>query len=256
MSDIGKFGGIAANLSRGPLGIIALFIVLVYGFAALVTGFTGSFSTSERLPLIWFMALFPVLVLCLFVWLVSKHHEKLYPPSDFRDDKTFMAIVALSLAQTTRSADSQEGAAPAVEAGEAIEDAIKSVNRAKHTRVPAGTARLLWVDDNPSNNAYTYQAFKAMGVQIHEARSTQAALNLLQRQNFDAIISDMGRAEGPQEGYVLLEELRKFDAETPFFVHSSSATKAQRDEAKERGAQGSTADPGELFDLVMAALPR
>lgn len=44
MSDqITNFGNVAQKLARNPLGIIALFIVLVYGFAALVTGFSGSF---------------------------------------------------------------------------------------------------------------------------------------------------------------------------------------------------------------------
>jgi len=49
-----SFGQTATSLARNPLGIIALFIVLVYGFASLVTGFTGSFTAAERLPLIYF----------------------------------------------------------------------------------------------------------------------------------------------------------------------------------------------------------
>ena len=36
------FGDTANTLSRNPLGIIALFIVLVYGFASLVTAFGSS----------------------------------------------------------------------------------------------------------------------------------------------------------------------------------------------------------------------
>ena len=48
-----NFGGVASSLARGPLGIIALFIVLVYGFASLVTTFGRSLSISERLPLIY-----------------------------------------------------------------------------------------------------------------------------------------------------------------------------------------------------------
>ena len=61
--DVKDFGDTATRLAKNPLGIIALFIVLVYGFAALVTAFAGTFATSERLPLIWFLVLFPVLVL-------------------------------------------------------------------------------------------------------------------------------------------------------------------------------------------------
>jgi cytochrome c oxidase subunit IV len=85
MSDqTASFGDIAQKLARNPLGIIALFIVLVYGFAALVTGFSSSFTANEKLPLIYFMIIFPVLVLGVFGWLVSRHSNKLFAPSDFR----------------------------------------------------------------------------------------------------------------------------------------------------------------------------
>lgn len=92
MTDYFKpFSQSAKDLSRNPLGIIALFIVLVYGFACLLFGFSADTLTPpERTLLIWFVILFPVLVLVLFGWLVSKHHKKLYAPSDYRDDNSFL----------------------------------------------------------------------------------------------------------------------------------------------------------------------
>jgi cytochrome c oxidase subunit IV len=84
--QIRNFGDTAKSLARNPLGIIALFIVLVYGFASLVTAFTGSFTASERLPLIYFLVVFPVLVLGVFAWLVSKHYNRLFGPSDFKNE--------------------------------------------------------------------------------------------------------------------------------------------------------------------------
>jgi hypothetical protein len=81
----------AKDLSKNPLGIIALFIIMVYGFACLLFGFSAEVLVSnERLPLIWFVIIFPVIVLILFGWLVSRHHTKLYSPKDFRDDKSFL----------------------------------------------------------------------------------------------------------------------------------------------------------------------
>jgi hypothetical protein len=65
-NQLQDFGNIAKGLSRNPLGIIALFIVLVYGFAALVTTFNSSFTHAERLPLVYFLVIFPVLVLGVF----------------------------------------------------------------------------------------------------------------------------------------------------------------------------------------------
>lgn len=56
-----KFVGSAKEFTRSPLGIIALFIVLVYGFASLVVGL-GSSITEHVIPLIYFMVFFPVIV--------------------------------------------------------------------------------------------------------------------------------------------------------------------------------------------------
>jgi hypothetical protein len=90
VSELGTFSNAAKGLARNPLGIIALFIVLIYGFAALTLGISSSFGPAERLPLVWFLVLFPILVLFLFVWLVSQHHEKLYAPGDYKSDEGFL----------------------------------------------------------------------------------------------------------------------------------------------------------------------
>lgn len=76
-----KFADSAQGFAKSPLGIIALFIVLVYGFASLVVGAISvglskeSGTTSVTLlqhmtPLIYFMVLFPVIVfLVSYGWL-------------------------------------------------------------------------------------------------------------------------------------------------------------------------------------------
>lgn len=90
-----SFSLAAQQLSRNPLGIIALFIVLVYGFACVLVATGGKNpDPSERLPLIWFLVLFPVLVLGAFYRLVTPHHRKLYAPSDYRDESLFLASLS------------------------------------------------------------------------------------------------------------------------------------------------------------------
>jgi hypothetical protein len=84
------FGNTATKLTHNPLGIIALFIVLVYAFASLVVGLGANLEQSQKTPLIWFLVLFPVLVLIVFAWLVSRHHMKLYAPTDYRDERLFV----------------------------------------------------------------------------------------------------------------------------------------------------------------------
>jgi len=90
-----RFGNTATKLSKNPLGIIALFIVLVYGIAGLVLGTSReSLLESHKTVLVWFLAIFPFSVLSAFTWLVSKHHTKLYSPSDFRNDDGFIRILS------------------------------------------------------------------------------------------------------------------------------------------------------------------
>jgi hypothetical protein len=75
--------------------VIALFLSFVYGIAALFFGLAGTALTSdERLPLIWFMVLFPCLVLGVFGWLVAKHHHKLYAPTDFQNSDGFFRAIS------------------------------------------------------------------------------------------------------------------------------------------------------------------
>lgn len=83
------------DLVRNPLGIVALFISLIYAFANLLLGATvSSLSAQERYPLITFIVLFPVVVLGVFYRLVSKHHGKLYAPGDYKDDQSFLRTLS------------------------------------------------------------------------------------------------------------------------------------------------------------------
>nr|WP_276900282.1 hypothetical protein [Pedobacter kyonggii] len=81
----------AASLTKNPLGIIALFVSLIYGFACLVLSFgiDKMYGPTERLPLIWFVISFPVLILICFFLLVIFNHQKLYAPGDYKDENNF-----------------------------------------------------------------------------------------------------------------------------------------------------------------------
>lgn len=126
------------------------------------------------------------------------------------------------------------------------------------TTAEAGDAwrrQVLWVDDRPDNNIYERKAMQAMGLEFTLASSTQEALEQLGAQRFAAVISDMGRKEGPREGYVLLEALRSKDTSTPFFIYAGSNAVAHRREAAARGAQGSTNRAQDLIEMVTRSLP-
>ena len=85
----------AKDYARNPLGIIALFISLIYGFASLLLNSAAEkLTTCERWPLIIFVVLFPIMVLAAFYRLVTNHHGKLYAPGDFKDDKSFLRTLS------------------------------------------------------------------------------------------------------------------------------------------------------------------
>ena len=79
--------------SRNPLGIIALFISLIYGISALLLGSSiDSLQDYNETILILFVVLFPFAVLGVFGWLVACHHKKLYGPGDYQSDQGFIDV--------------------------------------------------------------------------------------------------------------------------------------------------------------------
>ena len=118
----------------------------------------------------------------------------------------------------------------------------------------AGTAMVLWVDNRPSNNVHERQALESLGVTFVLATSTEEALEKLNRQTFDAVISDMGRPPDSQAGYTLLGKLRAGGNRIPFIIYASSRTEEDRAEARRRGAVGCTNRPDELVEMLLSSL--
>lgn len=253
-NDLKSFSEMAKGLARNPLGIIALFIVLVYGFASLVTISGNSLAPGERLPLIYFLVFFPVLVLGVFLWLVIRHVGKLYGPGDFKNEENYirmqMAAVASLGAAGARRPEANANDMDFTQ----MADVVREASIGDRKSIIKWKSRVLWVDDRPENNIYERKAFEALGLSFSLALSTNEALEILQRNRFVAIISDMGRHEGPREGYVLLEKIRNQGNKTPFFIYAGSNLPKHKQEAAERGAQGSTNNPQELFELVTKTL--
>jgi hypothetical protein len=72
-----------------------------------VVGASSQLQASERYPIVWFLVLFPVLVLLVFAWLVSKHHQKLYAPLDYKSDEAFIAASLREARPTLAELDAQ-----------------------------------------------------------------------------------------------------------------------------------------------------
>lgn len=238
MNSVNEFGEAAKGLARNPLGIIALFIVLIYGFAALIVGVSGQLAEGERVPLIWFLVLFPVLVLTVFAWLVSAHHTKLYAPSDYQRDEAFLQAAK-------KEAEVATALSTTVAKQLTFETAAQRRPRAK---------TILWVDDHPENNTLERHALESLGLRFVLSTSTEDALDRVKSVAFDAVISDMGRPPDPRAGYTLLDKLRAAQYEVPFIIYAGSRAPQHVAEAKRHGALGATNSPQELFNMVLAAV--
>jgi hypothetical protein len=75
---------------RSPLGIIGLFVTLVYAIAGwLFAGIIVNLHIALQSILVGFIVIYPCVLLAVFCFLVTKHHHKLYAPIDFRSDEAF-----------------------------------------------------------------------------------------------------------------------------------------------------------------------
>lgn len=91
--EIGELIKSNKALTKNPLGIIALFISLIYLMASLVLSLSADILTDgQKWVFVLFLVVFPPLVLSAFVWLVANHAVKLYSPSDFKDDKSYVEL--------------------------------------------------------------------------------------------------------------------------------------------------------------------
>jgi CheY-like chemotaxis protein len=114
---------------------------------------------------------------------------------------------------------------------------------------------ILWVDDNPQHNEAPSAVLKATQANVVQVKSTRQALAQLAARKFDAIVSDMGRWEGPMEGYALLERVRQMGLLTPFFFFSAGGGREENVAlALQRGADGSTGSVAELLEQLHKAL--
>jgi len=134
----------------------------------------------------------------------------------------------------------------------------------RETRSIEVRPRVLWVDDNPLNNAFQTSQLQSLGIDVIQAISTDIAMvNLKNNSPFDAIISDMTRREGSvdngQAGMILLKMIRAAGYKTPFLLYSSArytgrnrdnVLAADKENVLAAGGDGATASPVELLEWV------
>ena len=72
-----------------PIGIIALFISLIYSMTSIVMIYSNSLSAIQRWFFVVFLVSFPFVVFITFIYLIVNKPGSLYSPKDFRSDRAY-----------------------------------------------------------------------------------------------------------------------------------------------------------------------
>ena len=115
---------------------------------------------------------------------------------------------------------------------------------------------ILWVDDNPENNAFIIASLDPNIYSVSLAKSTSEALRRLEVMKFEIVISDMGRqedgADNETAGLDLLRalKLRALSSRKALFTTHQSVHK-YGDEARKLGADLVTSSPTDIVAFIV-----
>jgi CheY-like chemotaxis protein len=171
-------------------------------------------------------------------WLLKRHLGHSPEPGDF-DAKTLQSKNLI--------ADQAF-----VEQARAVVNRSAALRRAELVKRVLNGAALLWVDDNPGNNAYEQRVMTALGIKVDIARSTAEATAKVGRAAYDLILSDMARST-PTSGLQLLQRLRENGSKTELVFYVG---KVDPSRPTPLGAFGIACQPEELLHLVFDVLER
>jgi hypothetical protein len=102
---------------------------------------------------------FPILVLCVFGWLVSKHSGKLFAPADFKDEANYVKMQLTAVASLTAATAKGQDSTSQPD----LQRIVQVVSNTRQSTENGKKNHILWVDDRPENNTYERKAFEAVG---------------------------------------------------------------------------------------------
>lgn len=116
--------------------------------------------------------------------------------------------------------------------------------------------KVLWVDDYPINNEMIRTFFYEMHVSFDLAVTTNQAINCFDSNEYDLIITDMGRKnENDHAGNILIKKLRELNCKVPIVVYTSErAIQKFGNEAINLGAYEVTSGIENIISIITKIL--
>ena len=139
------------------------------------------------------------------------------------------------------------------------EDAVKMASESDAESVTLDIdddiSDILWVDDNPKNNAFLIDSLSHQGIKVSTAKDTKEALKRFEHGSFDCVISDSCRHDGKemencQAGFELASQIRERDDEVRIYIYTDKVDAKMKMKAHKVGANAITASPSELLKLL------
>lgn len=135
------------------------------------------------------------------------------------------------------------------------EDVLRRAVRPRAQGSDAVPKRILWVDDDPANNAYEAEVLRQAGGDVVQVTSTELALEALQRGgHYDLVISDMARGDNARAGLDLLERLRANGGTLPFVFFASRGAAERHGAVADRLDAVMTSERRELFRALRSRI--
>lgn len=128
-----------------------------------------------------------------------------------------------------------------------------ALRRALGARTALRGARVLWIDDHPEWITWEKKMLERLEVEVTTATDTRRALERLQAEPYDLILSDIARGPRENEGVAALPALRSVAPDTPVVFYVGVLDERR---GPPPGCAGITNRPDELLHLVLDVLER
>ncbi|WP_240434635.1 response regulator [Streptomyces sp. YIM 130001] len=128
-----------------------------------------------------------------------------------------------------------------------------ALGRLEHAADVLQGGRVLWVDDLPEGNAPLVELFRAAGMHIDLALSTEQATPLFRRRPYDIIVSDLNRDGDPQAGIKMLRIIERHGIDVPVLIYTG---RFDPERGVDRRIFAATTAPVELVHYVIDLMER
>ncbi len=118
---------------------------------------------------------------------------------------------------------------------------------------PRKSLRILWIDDNPDTVLYESGVLQNLGMMVEFAKNSANAMERLNREKFQLLISDIHRGAQTTAGLDFMHDMQAQQMNPLMIFYVSHLDKSK---GVPPGAFGITDDPNELIHLVLDATER